>query len=72
MKKIFLAFIDIYKATFAYPVKLLFGGSCRFYPTCSNYAATAVKKYGPVMGGWLALKRISKCHPWGGWGYDPV
>lgn len=46
--------------------------SCRFTPTCSQYALQAVRKYGPFKGGWLALKRILRCHPWGGSGYDPV
>lgn len=46
--------------------------SCRFTPTCSAYGIEAIKKYGPVKGGWLTLKRISSCHPWGRSGYDPV
>jgi len=46
--------------------------TCRFDPTCSNYAKDAIKLKGPFVGFWLALKRISKCHPWGGTGYDPV
>ncbi|GGF20876.1 membrane protein insertion efficiency factor YidD [Hymenobacter cavernae] len=46
--------------------------SCRYQPTCSAYAAQAVQKHGPWRGGWLALRRISRCHPWGGHGYDPV
>ena len=46
--------------------------SCRFTPTCSQYALEALRKYGPFKGGWLALKRILRCHPWGGSGYDPV
>lgn len=46
--------------------------SCRYTPTCSQYAAEAVRRYGPLKGGWLALKRLSRCHPWGGSGYDPV
>jgi putative membrane protein insertion efficiency factor len=46
--------------------------SCRYQPTCSAYAAQAVQKYGPWRGGWLAVRRISRCHPWGGHGYDPV
>ena len=49
-----------------------FPSSCRFNPTGSNYAIEAIKKKGPFKGLWLALKRISKCHPWGGSGYDPV
>ena len=46
--------------------------SCRFTPTCSQYALEALRKYGPFKGGWLALRRILRCHPWGGSGYDPV
>lgn len=49
-----------------------FPSTCRFNPTCSNYAIEAIKKKGPIKGFWLALKRILKCHPWGGTGYDPV
>ena len=45
---------------------------CRFTPTCSQYAMEAIQKYGPFRGGWLALKRILRCHPFGGSGYDPV
>ncbi len=45
---------------------------CRFVPTCSEYAVEALRKYGIFKGGWLALKRISRCHPWGGSGFDPV
>ncbi len=43
-----------------------------FTPTCSQYAVEALRKYGPVKGGWLTLKRLARCHPWGGSGYDPV
>lgn len=46
--------------------------ACRYTPTCSQYALEALRKYGPIKGGWLALKRILRCHPWGGSGYDPV
>ncbi len=45
---------------------------CRFTPTCSAYALQALRKYGPIKGGWLSLRRILRCHPWGGSGYDPV
>lgn len=47
-------------------------GSCRFYPTCSTYAIEALGQHGPLKGGWLALRRISRCHPWGGSEFDPV
>lgn len=46
--------------------------TCRYTPTCSQYALEALKKYGAFKGSWLALKRIARCHPWGGCGYDPV
>ncbi|MDD3370587.1 MAG: membrane protein insertion efficiency factor YidD [Alphaproteobacteria bacterium] len=48
------------------------GRQCRFLPTCSAYADEAIRVHGAIRGGWLALKRISRCHPWGGHGYDPV
>jgi len=48
------------------------GPACRFTPTCSHYGIEAFKKHGPVKGFLLTVKRISKCHPWGGSGYDPV
>lgn len=46
--------------------------SCRYTPTCSQYALEALRKYGPIKGLWLTLKRLLRCHPWGGSGYDPV
>jgi len=48
------------------------GRQCRFQPTCSVYADEAIQLHGPWRGSWLALKRIGRCHPWGGSGYDPV
>lgn len=64
---------------FALPVRFyrlvlspLIGSNCRFQPTCSEYALDALKTHGAFRGGWLAAKRIAKCHPLGGSGYDPV
>lgn len=48
------------------------GMGCRFNPTCSQYAVEALQRHGALRGGWMALRRISRCHPWGGCGYDPV
>jgi len=50
----------------------LLPNSCRYTPTCSQYALEAFQKYGPIKGFWLAFKRILRCNPWGGSGYDPV
>ncbi|MBR5467416.1 MAG: membrane protein insertion efficiency factor YidD [Bacteroidaceae bacterium] len=46
--------------------------ACRFTPTCSQYAVEALQKYGPIKGMYLAIRRLLRCHPWGGHGYDPV
>jgi putative membrane protein insertion efficiency factor len=46
--------------------------SCRYLPSCSDYAAEALQQHGAVRGTWLALRRLARCHPWGGSGYDPV
>ena len=50
----------------------MFPHSCRYLPACSQYANDAIYQYGLLRGGWLAIKRLSRCHPWGGSGYDPV
>jgi len=50
----------------------LFPPSCRFEPTCSNYGYEAIAKYGIIKGGWMAFRRILRCHPWNRGGYDPV
>ncbi|MCD6332015.1 MAG: membrane protein insertion efficiency factor YidD [Bacteroidales bacterium] len=53
-------------------VSPLFPSTCRFTPTCSQYTVEALKKYGAFKGGYLSIKRILRCHPFGGHGYDPV
>ena len=50
----------------------LLGNNCRFHPTCSEYAIEAVRAHGVARGRWLAVRRIGRCHPWGGAGHDPV
>ncbi|MES2873405.1 MAG: membrane protein insertion efficiency factor YidD [Bacteroidota bacterium] len=58
--------------TYQYLISPILGKSCRFTPTCSHYGVEAITKYGPFKGGWLTLKRIGRCNPWGGHGHDPV
>ena len=67
------------KKVFIFPIKLyqwllspMLGKSCRFHPTCSHYMVEAIEEWGILKGGWMGLKRIGRCHPWGGSGYDPV
>ncbi|MDE3144052.1 MAG: membrane protein insertion efficiency factor YidD [Bacteroidota bacterium] len=64
----FILLIKFYQ----YVISPSLGPKCRYTPTCSQYAIEALKKYGLFKGGWLAIKRISSCHPWGGHGHDPV
>lgn len=68
MKWALLAPIYLYR----YTLSPLFGANCRFSPTCSTYAVEALQKHGVLHGSLLIVKRIMKCHPWGGSGYDPV
>jgi uncharacterized protein len=64
----FIALIKLYQ----WIVSPLIGPKCRFTPTCSQYAIEALKKHGLIKGSWLTIKRLGRCHPWGGHGYDPV
>ena len=57
---------------YRYCISPMTPAACRFAPTCSVYAIEAIKKYGPIKGGYLTIKRILRCNPWGGSGYDPV
>jgi len=57
---------------YRYALSPLMGANCRFHPTCSAYAEEAVQRHGALHGGYLATRRILRCHPWGGSGYDPV
>ena len=68
MKNILISIIKIYRSV----VSPYLTPSCRYLPTCSQYAIDAIKTWGPIKGTWLGIKRISKCHPFGGHGYDPV
>jgi putative membrane protein insertion efficiency factor len=64
----FLLLIRFYQVV----ISPFLGSNCRYTPTCSHYSKEALIKHGLFKGGWLAIKRIASCHPWGGKGYDPV
>ncbi len=68
MRKVFVAAIRGYQ----YAIRPLIGANCRFYPSCSEYAREAIERHGVGAGGWLAARRIAKCHPYHPGGYDPV
>ena len=57
---------------YQYTLSPFIGRNCRYTPTCSNYGIEAIQKYGAIKGGWLTIKRVASCNPWGGSGYDPV
>lgn len=68
LRRLVLAAIRFYQAA----VSPLRPSACRYVPTCSEYAREAVERHGPWRGGWLAVRRVLRCHPLGGRGYDPV
>ncbi len=68
LSAIFIFLIKVYQ----YALSPLLGSNCRYSPTCSSYTIQAIQEWGPLKGSWLGLKRIGRCHPWGGEGYDPV
>jgi len=67
-QRIFSAAIRAYRLAFS----PWLGHSCRFHPTCSHYAEEAIRRHGAARGGWLAVRRLGKCHPWHEGGVDPV
>ena len=68
MKRILILLVRFYQGA----ISPHFPACCRYTPTCSQYAIEAIQKHGALHGTWLAIKRICRCHPWGGSGYDPV
>lgn len=72
MKKLFSYIFILPIRFYQLFISPLFPPTCRFTPTCSHYTIEAIQKHGVIKGLWLAFKRIYRCHPWGGSGYDPV
>jgi putative membrane protein insertion efficiency factor len=71
-KRIISAFFLLLIKIYQYLISPILPNACRYTPTCSQYGIEAIKKHGPFKGGWLTLKRIASCNPWGGHGHDPV
>ena len=67
-----MSFLLIYKSTISFVLRVLFGGGCRFQPTCSEYFNEAVMTHGIITGSLLGIKRFLRCNPWGRSGFDPV
>ena len=59
-------------AAYRYSLSPLIGSHCRYQPTCSDYAMQAIARHGGMVGGWMTVRRLLRCHPWGGSGFDPV
>jgi uncharacterized protein len=70
--QIALALLRIYRAILSPMIMGIYGPACRFEPTCSEYAHQAIAAFGVRRGGWMAARRLARCHPLGGHGHDPV
>ena len=68
MKTVLIALVRFYR----YAISPMLGRNCRFHPTCSEYAIEAIERHGALRGGWMALRRVGRCHPFNPGGYDPV
>ena len=68
MKTVLIALVRFYR----YAISPMLGRNCRFHPTCSEYAIEALERHGALRGGWMAAKRVGRCHPFNSGGYEPV
>ncbi|HEY9105008.1 membrane protein insertion efficiency factor YidD [Chitinimonas sp.] len=68
MSRLLILLLQVYR----YTLSPILGANCRFTPSCSQYAIEALRRHGTCRGGWLTIRRLCRCHPWGGHGHDPV
>lgn len=72
ISRLIVVLLQVPIVVYRYVVSPLIGPRCRFAPTCSEYALTALSVHGPIRGSWLAIRRVTRCHPLNAGGYDPV
>lgn len=72
MNRLISSFMILLVRFYQYALSPMLPKTCRYTPSCSVYAVEAIRKHGPFRGGWLSLRRILRCNPWGGHGHDPV
>lgn len=72
LNRFFSAIIIVIVRIYQYGISPYFPDACRYQPTCSQYMVDSIKEWGVLKGTWLGLRRLSRCHPWGGHGWDPV
>ena len=70
--RVISAFLIVFVRGYQVLISPWLGSNCRHQPTCSAYMIEAIREWGPLSGGWMGVRRVAKCHPWGPSGYDPV
>ena len=72
MQRLIRSFLISLIRVYQFALRPLLVGACRFHPSCSEYAIEAIQRHGAIRGGWIGLRRVLRCHPWGRSGFDPL